>query len=70
MSTVDSTESTASTVNEVLKPYVPRLVIDWLRQTPGAIHREVEGSMVFVDISGFTALTERLARRRARSAPS
>ena len=63
MSTVDSTEPTASTVNEVLTPYVPRLVVDWLRQTPGAMHQEIEGSMVFVDISGFTALSERLGRR-------
>ena len=50
-------------INEVLTPYVPRLVVDWLRETPTALHREVEGSMVFVDISGFTALSERLARR-------
>ncbi len=46
-----------------LKPYVPRLVIDWLRQTPDAMHREVDATLVFVDISGFTALTERLARK-------
>jgi class 3 adenylate cyclase/tetratricopeptide (TPR) repeat protein len=46
-----------------LKPYVPRLVIDWLRQTPQAMHREVDATLVFVDISGFTALTERLARK-------
>jgi class 3 adenylate cyclase/tetratricopeptide (TPR) repeat protein len=49
--------------NEILTPYVPRLVIDWLRETPTDLHREVEGSMVFVDISGFTALSERLARQ-------
>ncbi len=49
--------------NEVLTPYVPRLVVDWLRETPDALHREVEGSMVFVDISGFTALSERLTKR-------
>ena len=46
-----------------LKPYVPRLVIDWLRHTPDAMHREVEATLVFVDISGFTALTERLAKK-------
>jgi class 3 adenylate cyclase/tetratricopeptide (TPR) repeat protein len=46
-----------------LKAYVPRLVIDWLRNTPDAMHREVEATLVFVDISGFTALTERLARK-------
>ncbi len=49
--------------NEVLTPYVPRLVVDWLRDTPHASHREIDGSMVFVDISGFTALSERLARK-------
>ena len=46
-----------------LKPYVPRLVIDWLRHTPDSMHREVEATLVFVDISGFTALTERLAKK-------
>lgn len=49
--------------SEFLKPYVPRLVIDWLREDPTALHREIEASLVFVDISGFTALTERLARK-------
>jgi class 3 adenylate cyclase/tetratricopeptide (TPR) repeat protein len=48
---------------ETLKPYVPRLLIEWLKETPEARHRAVDGSLVFVDISGFTALTERLARR-------
>ncbi len=46
-----------------LRPYVPRLVVDWLRTTPDARVREVHGSLAFVDISGFTALTERLARK-------
>jgi class 3 adenylate cyclase/tetratricopeptide (TPR) repeat protein len=46
---------------ELLKPFVPRLLIDWLRETPLAPYREVEGSLAFVDISGFTTLTERLA---------
>ncbi len=44
-----------------LEPYVPRLVVDWLRETPDATVRQVEGSLAFVDISGFTMLTERLA---------
>ncbi len=48
---------------EFLRPYVPRLVVEWLRTTPDALHRELEASLVFVDISGFTALTERLARK-------
>ena len=49
--------------NEVLKPYVPRLQIEWLRDMPDTKHRAVEGSLAFVDISGFTALTESLNRR-------
>lgn len=51
------------TDSELLRPYVPRLVVDWLRNTPTDLLREVDGSLAFVDISGFTQLTERLARR-------
>lgn len=46
-----------------LAPYVPRLVADWLAEEPERRHRRVAGSLVFADISGFTALTERLAAR-------
>jgi class 3 adenylate cyclase/tetratricopeptide (TPR) repeat protein len=46
-----------------LRPYVPKLVIDWLRETPESRYRQVEGSLAFVDISGFTNLTERLSRK-------
>ena len=46
-----------------LAPYVPRLVVDWLRDRPTNRHRRVRGTCVFADISGFTALTERLAVR-------
>ena len=48
---------------EVLKPYVPRFLIEWVHQSPDTHYRAVDGSLVFVDISGFTALSERLARR-------
>ena len=48
---------------EVLKPYVPRLLIEWVRESPQTRYRPVDGSLAFVDISGFTALTEHLARR-------
>ena len=47
----------------VLDPYVPNLATTWLREQPSALWREVEGSLAFVDISGFTKLTERLARK-------
>jgi class 3 adenylate cyclase/tetratricopeptide (TPR) repeat protein len=45
-----------------LAPYFPRLTIDWLASTPEARHREMEGTVAFVDISGFTKLSEGLAR--------
>jgi class 3 adenylate cyclase/tetratricopeptide (TPR) repeat protein len=48
---------------ERLKPYVPLVAIDWLRETPEARYRQVSGSLAFVDISGFTSLTERLSRK-------
>jgi len=44
-----------------LAPYVPRLVIDWLADLEAPTHRTVAGTCVFADVSGFTALTERLA---------
>ncbi|MDQ1381016.1 MAG: hypothetical protein QOJ71_1735 [Actinomycetota bacterium] len=47
----------------VLTPYVPRLVIDWLRDMPDVRYRSINGSVAFADISGFTNLTEKLARR-------
>jgi len=42
---------------------VPRLLIQWLDKAPGTTLREIDGSVVFVDISGFTSMSERLARR-------
>src|SRR5207237_1113079 len=46
-----------------LQPFVPRLAVDWVRTTPASSWREVPGTLTFVDISGFTAMTERLARK-------
>ncbi len=47
---------------EILRPYAPRLLIRWLAEQPHLSFRTLEGSMVFVDISGFTKMSERLAR--------
>jgi class 3 adenylate cyclase/tetratricopeptide (TPR) repeat protein len=47
----------------LLEPYVPRLVVTWLQEDPTARWKGIEGSLAFVDISGFTQLTERLARK-------
>src|SRR3954468_21191881 len=46
-----------------LSSYFPRFAIDWARDDPECTWRAIDASLVFVDISGFTALSERLARR-------
>ena len=45
-----------------LLPYLPRLLVQWLADEPGSTWRELEGTVVFVDISGFTKLSEKLAK--------
>src|SRR4026208_704085 len=42
--------------------YLPRLVREWDEKAPGELHQAIDGSMVFVDVSGFTKMSERLAR--------
>ncbi|MFZ0322640.1 MAG: adenylate/guanylate cyclase domain-containing protein [Actinomycetes bacterium] len=42
-------------------PYVPRLTIDWLLHHPSETTRVIEGTVAFADLSGFTALSERLS---------
>ena len=44
-----------------LVSFVPRLTLEWLRDDPESLWREVEGTLAFVDISGFTAMSERLS---------
>ena len=46
-----------------LVPYVPRLLLGWAPTGADERHMRVTGSLAFVDISGFTRLTERLARK-------
>ena len=48
---------------EDLRPYVPQLLSAWQPTHGDPRHMRVDGSLVFVDISGFTQLTERLARK-------
>jgi hypothetical protein len=43
--------------------YVPRLLPAWAAAESGPAHRVVDGSLLLFDITGFTPLTERLARR-------
>ena len=49
-----------------LDPYVPRVLLRHLAETPEATVHTVDATVVFVDISGFTKLSERLARRGGR----
>ena len=42
---------------------MPRLLPAWAAAEPGLAHRVVDGSLLLFDITGFTPLTERLARR-------
>ena len=44
-----------------LVPFVPRLTLEWLRDEPAASWRELEGTLAFIDISGFTAMSEQLS---------
>ena len=48
------------------RPYVPRALLEHLATEPGRKVRAVDGTCVFADVSGFTALSERLARRGGR----
>ena len=45
-----------------LDPYVPRVLLRWLAETPDRPLRSVRGTVAFIDISGFTRLSERLAK--------
>ena len=46
-----------------LTAYVPRVVVEWALDAPASRARRIEGTMAFVDISGFTAMSEQLATR-------
>jgi predicted ATPase/class 3 adenylate cyclase len=45
------------------RPYVPRLAARWEATAPGERARVLDASLLGLDISGFTALSERLAER-------
>ena len=61
-STWNTAASGGSEVHHPLAPYFPRLVTDWLTNAPDERYREQIGTVAFVDISGFTKLSESLAR--------
>src|SRR4051812_50027482 len=53
---------------EVLLPYAPRLVAEWAATRNDETWRPIEATMVFADLSGFTAMSERLSRLGRKSA--
>ncbi|HST14609.1 MAG TPA: adenylate/guanylate cyclase domain-containing protein [Gaiellaceae bacterium] len=52
-----------TTAVSVFRPFVPRLAARWDEDAPGRRVRVLEASLLGLDISGFTALSERLAER-------
>jgi class 3 adenylate cyclase/tetratricopeptide (TPR) repeat protein len=59
-----STDVDAEVVSLIpsVTPYVPRILLRHLAEDPDALCWAIEGSVVFVDISGFTKLSEKLAK--------
>ena len=45
-----------------LAPYLPAVLFDWHRRFPERAGWEEEGALAFLDVSGFTAMSERLAK--------
>ncbi|MGC8473787.1 MAG: AAA family ATPase, partial [Candidatus Dormibacteria bacterium] len=56
-------ESLGEEAEASLLPYVPGLALAWVATGSGELVRQMEGTLAFVDISGFTRLTEMLAAR-------
>lgn len=55
--------SPGGSAGALLRPYVPTVVVDWLRDRPQERHRSLDCTLVFADVSGFTRLTELLGAR-------
>ena len=51
-----------------LRPYLPRVALRALAEAPGPHVAMLPGTLVFADVSGFTKLSERLARLGAEGA--
>ena len=58
--------STADRPTRSLLPFLPRVTIEWARREDATSWQLIDGSMLFVDISGFTKMSERLARHGKR----
>src|SRR3954452_23917678 len=58
---VSGNETRVDIGTSAVVPYLPRLTLEGLRDAPAERHRALPGTMAFVDVSGFTAMSERLA---------
>jgi class 3 adenylate cyclase/tetratricopeptide (TPR) repeat protein len=58
---VDVPTDLRSLPNDGLLPFLPRLTVEWLTSFPERRWLKREGTLAFVDISGFTAMSERLS---------
>lgn len=54
---------TVEATHHAFQPYVPRLAFTWLQKHPDERMLALDGSLISLDISGFTALSERLATK-------
>lgn len=63
----DADEATERTLAR-LRRHVPEVALSWLVDEPGRRWRAVDGTLCFADVSGFTALSERLESRGRRGA--
>ena len=50
-----------------LTAYVPRLLLQWEERYGDAKHQAIEGTLVFADVSGFTKLSEALAKKGGKA---
>ena len=46
-----------------LRRHIPELAIEWALDEPDRLWQAIDGTLCFADISGFTALSEKLSRR-------
>lgn len=50
-----------------LTAYVPRLLLEWEPRFGTSRHAAIDGTLVFADVSGFTKLSEALARKSGKA---
>lgn len=63
-----SATAVALSDREQLRPYVPRLLLQWTAHARSERVSELDGSLLSLDITGFTMLSEKLAAKGKRGA--